>query len=101
MPFKKGDVGNPLGRRAEKPFRDALMLAVKEASGSEDKQRLRKLADKLVREALDGNVTAIGMIADRLDGKPKQQTELSSDPDNPLPTVIEHIILDEPVSRDN
>jgi hypothetical protein len=38
-------------------------------------KRLELLADKLVEKALDGDVTAIKEIGDRLDGKAKQQIE--------------------------
>ena len=58
------------GRGLEKPWRDAIMLAVNEIDG--DQKRLRRLAERIVAEALDGNVTALKEIGDRLDGKPAQ-----------------------------
>jgi hypothetical protein len=40
------------------------------------------VAETLVDEALDGNIKAIELISDRLDGKPKQEMEtiLTGDP---------------------
>lgn len=58
------------GPKQEKPWRDAIMLAVNELDG--DQKKLRKLAEKLVTEAIEGNVTALKEIGDRLDGKPAQ-----------------------------
>ena len=77
MPFVKGKSGNPRGRASEKPFRDALMLAVMEAG--KDGKNLRRLARSLVQQGLEGNVQAISAIADRLDGKPIQQQEIKAD----------------------
>lgn len=75
------------GPKQEKPFRDALMLAVKEVDG--DKTKLRKIAEKLVEKAIDGDVTAIKEVNDRLDGKAAQSVELSGDEDRPLITRLE------------
>lgn len=38
---------------------------------------MEKVADALILKACDGDVSAIKEIGDRLDGKPKQQTEIS------------------------
>jgi|ETNvirenome_6_85_1030632.scaffolds.fasta_scaffold04289_3 hypothetical protein len=77
--WKKGQSGNPNGRPTKhKPFRDALMVAlndkIKTANG--DKRKLRIVAESLVKEAIDGNVGAISLISDRLDGKAKVEAEL-------------------------
>lgn len=58
------------GPKQEKPWRDAIMLAVNEAQG--DRKKLRALAEKLVDEAMAGSVVALKEIGDRLDGKPAQ-----------------------------
>lgn len=86
MPFAKGQSGNPGGRKADKPWRDALMLAVNEADG--DKKKLRKIAEALVEQAMDGDVSAIKEIGDRIDGKPKQQIEHSGDAENPVAVAM-------------
>jgi hypothetical protein len=47
-------------------------------------EALEELADKLIDACLEGNLLALKELADRLDGKPAQQVELSSDPDAPV-----------------
>ena len=109
MPFRPGQSGNPAGRGVgEKLFRDALMLALKEADG--DRLRLRIVADKLVENAMRGETAAIREIADRIDGKVPTPAANQDDvkliveirsfpplPDSPdpaarqpTPTIIEH-----------
>lgn len=83
--------GNKLavGGRKEKPFRDALMLAIKEAEAKENQHRaLRKIAERLLDEAAAGNVQALKEVADRLDGKVPQGIE-NGDPDQPFRMTFE------------
>lgn len=68
--FKPGQSGNPGGRPKTKPFKDALKRAV-EASG-DDTKKLDALALALYSKALEGDVSALKEIADRLDGKVPQ-----------------------------
>lgn len=80
MAWKPGQTGNPLGRsRSEKPFADALRIAINDADPSDPKgkRKLRRIAEKLVECAMNGEQWAVQMLADRLDGKPLQQTEVS------------------------
>lgn len=70
MAFVKGVSGNPTGRPKEKPFTDALRLAVKRAIG--DRTALQVIANNLVDLALDKNLDAIKEVANRLEGKPMQ-----------------------------
>jgi ribosomal protein L17 len=57
-------------------FGDAIRRAVVQGDG----EQLRRIADKLLAMAEEGDIQAIREMADRLDGKAKQQTEIS-DPD--------------------
>ena len=41
-----------------------------------DRQAMEKLADKLIDEALGGNMVAMKEIGDRLDGKPLAETKV-------------------------
>jgi hypothetical protein len=67
---------NPGGRKSDKPMRDALMLALTEKfSLSDDRRRLRVVADKAVEMALDGDREMIKLIFDRTDGKAVQAVE--------------------------
>lgn len=58
------------GRRQEKPFRDALMMAI--ADAGEDRKALRAVAAKLLKKAEEGDMNAIKELADRVDGKVPQ-----------------------------
>lgn len=72
--------GNKLGgKRSAKEFRDALRICLTEYDGGE--QKLRKVANALVNEAMSGNVNAIREIADRLDGRSDQQINLGLNDD--------------------
>ena len=61
------------GRKAEKPFRDALRMQLKEAG--EDHKALRMIAAKLIDLAASGDMQAIKELADRTDGKSVQQVD--------------------------
>jgi len=73
MTWKPGESGNPSGTSPAKPFLDALNRAIAQDNG----KRLRNAAEKLLTAADAGEPWALQMVADRLDGKPKQQTELT------------------------
>lgn len=51
-----------------KPWSEAINRALL----AEDGKKLRLLADKLIDRALDGDVTALKEVGDRVDGKPAQ-----------------------------
>lgn len=80
MAFKKGQSGNPLGRRSEKPFADALRMELAAAGG--DHRALRAIARNLIALAQEPSkeaLPAISAIADRLDGKPAQESTVTID----------------------
>lgn len=78
---------------SEKTFANMLRIAISEAH-AEGGTRLRAVADALVTKAISGDVPAIREIGDRLDGKVMQQVELSGDPDNPVASRVEMVIVD-------
>lgn len=90
MAFQKGQSGNPGGKRAEKLFADALRLEAKRLVEGDPEGRiaLQVSASKLMEAAVAGEPWAINMVADRLDGKAKQQTELTGADDGPVQIVI-------------
>lgn len=60
-----------------KLFERALRVAVRRQVSHADKRtRLEAIADKAVALAMEGETSMINLVADRLDGKAKQQLEL-------------------------
>lgn len=91
MPFQPGQSGNPGGGVREKRFYATLDRAIKQ----EDSKRLRDAAEKLLDLAAQGEPWAVQMLADRLDGKPAQQVQLSGDADGaPIRHRVEQVIVD-------
>ncbi len=80
-------MGRPKGaENKDKEWRDAIRKAVHELrdapDGDEKAQKVKAvtlLARKLVTKGLDGDVTALKEIGDRLDGKPTQAVELGGE----------------------
>ena len=72
------------GSKSDKIWRDAIHRAVKRAGKDGQTKRLELLADKLVDEALSGDVPALKEIGDRLDGRPAQAFEHSGKDGGPL-----------------
>ena len=80
MESAKTTRGAPKGNKNQsktKPWTEALTRALLEKDG----KKLRAIADKLVEEAMDGDIQAIKEIGDRVEGKAmqsvEQKTELS------------------------
>jgi hypothetical protein len=78
MPFTVGNDGHPTGQRRAKLFAEALRMEI-HAAGDNNHQALRRFARALLAEAYKGNIAAIAMIADRLDGKVPQPVGGSDD----------------------
>lgn len=71
-----------IGRKSEKPWVDALRIAVNEDDNGV--RKLRRIAEKTVQLAMAGDMSAIQEIGNRLDGKPAvtidvQRTEIITD----------------------
>lgn len=73
----KGRSGTNKGK--DKAFADAIRLAVMAEDGPEKKKKLRSIAEKIVGLAIDGESWACQMVADRLDGKPAQESTVTID----------------------
>lgn len=73
----KGRSGTNKGK--DKAFTDALRLAVNETDKETGFRKLRLIAGKLVECALKGESWAVQQVADRLDGKPAQDTTVTID----------------------
>lgn len=89
MPFVKGQSGNPGGKTGDKLVHDMLLLAalVKNRNGT---TRLRRMADKVMIEAVKGRQWAVQFVADRLDGKVPQPVQQTAD----VNVTNRHIFLD-------
>lgn len=79
MAWKTGQSGNPKGRPSEKLFAEALRIVINEVDGPSGKRKLRLIAEKLVTAAIDGESWAIQQVADRMDGKPAQESTVTID----------------------
>ena len=74
--------GQPGNKNAtkNKPWRDAIDWALKNHKNSkvEQAQALRDIATKLIDEALEGDLTAMKELGDRVDGKATTHVELET-----------------------
>lgn len=77
-------VGNQNAAKPGKLFADTLRRVLLVNDG----EKLRALAEKLVERALEGDTTALKEVADRIDGKPKQQTEISGPDGSAVPHSV-------------
>lgn len=91
--------GSPIKNERNRVFREAVLAALKKRNGGEEDivKALEPIADKLVAAAMAGPTgekgdpwaRAVTELADRLEGKPAQQLQLSGDEDQPLKIVHE------------
>lgn len=73
----------------QKDWAEALRRAVhRESAGKGSPKWLDVIANRVVEAAADGDAQAFKEIGDRLDGKPKQQTEVSGPDGEALPLSI-------------
>jgi hypothetical protein len=79
-PWKPGQSGNPGGRPKGKLIDEAL----EELLLGNDSELALAIAKKLLARAKAGEVKAIQLVAERVQGKPKRQIELSGPDGGPL-----------------
>lgn len=65
------------------------------AKGETGQTKLREVAEILVEKALTGDNWAIGEIANRTDGKPFQQIEMTGEDGGPLQIVVKQFKLED------
>lgn len=95
MPFKKNDPNINRNGRPKKgeSFRDILRTRLDELTnlaGAENMTKAEYLMMVLEQKAAEGDLTAMNMILDRVDGKPTQFVESKNE--NSL--TVEHEIID-------
>ena len=84
--------GAPVGNKnatKNRPWSEAINRALL----AEDGKKLRELAERLINRALDGDVTALKEIGDRVDGKVVQQLEHSGPDGGAIPAKVEVILV--------
>ena len=72
-----GQKGNNNAARGSE-WREAVVKAIKRGKG------LDQLAEVLVAKALEGDMVALKEVGDRLDGKPKQQVDVTVQDAQPI-----------------
>ena len=73
-----------LGRKADKPIRDALLAAARQ-----DPSTLKRVAEAILGKAINGDVAAFKEVADRIDGKVAQAIIGGDENDAPIRTSLE------------
>lgn len=79
------------GPKSDKLWSDAVRIAaLREAEDDDGKirKRLNILADNLLKAAIAGDIQAIKEVGDRIDGKPKAQTEVSGPDGGDIPVGL-------------
>ena len=82
--FKKGTSGNPNGRPKSGFALNEYITDLANVELEDKKTMLEAVVGKVYEEALDGNVTAINFLADRILGKPSQSIGIKDVSDEPI-----------------
>lgn len=100
--FPKGKSGNPNGRPREKSLTTLLKEALKQIEKATGEQYDVLLVKRLLEKAISkGDMKAIQMIWERLEGKPKQSIELGGIDGDPIEYNVRMTKLREQVTRMN
>ena len=84
-----GQPGNKNGTK-NKPFLDALRRSI-----AQNPHKLRAAADKVIDKAEEGDPWAVNFLADRLDGKATQSTDITTDGQNINSILVSFVKPDE------
>ena len=82
--WKKGQSGNPNGRPKSGFALNEYITELANVELEDKKTMLEAVVGKVYEEALDGNMTAISFLADRVLGKPSQQIGIKDVSDEPI-----------------
>ncbi len=97
-PFKKGQVANPNGRPKGVPNSRTRLLRLLElvtkvrnpVTGEEEEFSIAEQLDmKMIAKAMKGDTKAYEVVIDRLEGKPKQITDITADIKGSVQITIE------------
>lgn len=89
--WKPGQSGNPNGRPPKEWTWSGLIKDMMDASEEDGEPVKIKIARALRNKAYAGDVQAIKEIGDRIDGKPKQQTDITSNGKELTPLLVKFI----------
>lgn len=82
--WKKGQSGNPKGRPKSGFALNEYITDLANVELEDKKTMLEAVVAKVYEEALDGNMTAINFLADRILGKPSQSIGIKDVSDEPI-----------------
>jgi len=83
--FKKGTSGNPNGRpKSGFALNEYITELANIPVGRSKKTMLESVVHRVYQEALDGNMTAVNFLADRILGKPNQSIGIKDTTDEPI-----------------
>lgn len=89
--------GAPVGNKnaaKSRLFEQAFLREIKARDlDAGDGETLRKIAAKILDQALNGDIPSFREARDTTDGKPAQAVELAGDPDRPVVHRIERIVV--------
>ena len=81
----KGTSGNPNGRpKNEFALNEHIKTLANTPVGKSKKSMLEAVVHTVYQEALDGNMTAVNFLADRILGKPNQSIGIKDTTDEPI-----------------
>ncbi|MBA3806388.1 MAG: hypothetical protein H0X14_11840 [Acidobacteria bacterium] len=92
-PFRPGQSGNPSGRPKNvlsKALRKKLEEVESDAEGARSNADM--IADKLVEVALGGNLEAIKIVLDRMEGRARQSINVTTDSRERIERAIDNLI---------
>jgi len=82
--WKKGQSGNPNGRPKSGFALNEYITDLANVELEDKKTMLEAVVGKVYEEALDGNMSAINFLADRVLGKPSQSIGIKDVSDEPI-----------------
>ena len=79
MAERGGQVGNKNATKDKRLITNALNKVV-----VQNPDKLKAACEKVLDDAVDGNLASLAFISDRLEGKPAQSVTVGGDAENPL-----------------
>ena len=77
--FKKGVSGNPRGRPKKNAHIASILDEISHQEIRDDRTKLYEILDGVFSQALEGKPWAIEFIANRLEGKPRQAVDVTTE----------------------